>query len=83
VLAAASKVASMPDREAAQRYHDLIDQQLEASLTAAERFELERIEARLDGRDRSPLSEARDREWEAERTRLLDSVHALLTRFQK
>lgn len=83
VLAAASKVASMPDRDAAQRYHDLIDQQLLAPLTAAERFELERIEARLDARDGSPLREARDREWEADRIRLLDSIHSLLARFQK
>jgi hypothetical protein len=83
VLSVASKVASMPDREAAQRYHDLVDKQLDAPLAATEHFELERIEARLDAGDRNPLLEARDREWETDRTRLLDSIHVLLTRFQK
>jgi len=83
VLAVASRVASMPDREAAQRYHDLIDRQLGSALTTTERFELERIEARLEARDRNPLIEQRDREWEARRRQLLESVHTLLTRFQK
>src|ERR1700722_14215901 len=83
VLAVASRVASMADREAAQRYHELIDKQLDTSLTAAKRFELERIEVRLEAHDRDPLIAARDREWEAERTRLLDSIHSLLARFQK
>ncbi len=83
VLAVASRVASMPDQEAAQRYHDLVDRQLAAPLTATERFELERIEVRLEARDRNPVIEERDREWEARRRQLLDSVHALLTRFRK
>ena len=52
----------MPDVEAAQRYHELIDKQLDASLTVAERFELERIEARLNAGDRAPLIDAQDRE---------------------
>ena len=80
VLSVASKVASMPDREAIQRYHDLIDKKLVTSLTPTERFELERIEARLDAGDRDPLIEARDRELESDRARLLDSIHTLLTR---
>src|ERR1035438_9977404 len=57
VLSVASKVASMPDREAIQRYHDLIDKKLVTSLTPTERFELERIEPRLDAGDRDPLIE--------------------------
>jgi hypothetical protein len=72
----------MPDREAIQRYHDLIDKKLVASLTPAERFELERIETRLEANDRDPQIEARDRELEAERTRVLGSIHALLAKLQ-
>jgi hypothetical protein len=82
ILSVASRVASMPDREAIQRYHSLIDKQLDASLTPVERFELERIEIRLDANDRDPLIEARDRELATERTRVLDSIHALLARLQ-
>ena len=82
VLSVASRVASMPDREAIQRYHNLIDKKLVMSLTLTERFELERIEARLDAGDRDPLIEARDRELEADRARVLDSIHTLLTRLQ-
>ena len=82
ILSVASRVASMPDREAIQRYHSLIDKQLDASLTPVERFELERIEIRLDANDRDPLIEARDRELEAERTRVLNSIHTLLARLQ-
>lgn len=82
ILSVASRVASMPDREAIQRYHSLIDKQLDAALTPAERFELERIETRLDATDRDPQIEARDRELEAERTRVLDSIHTLLARLQ-
>lgn len=83
VLAVANKVASMPDREAAQRYHELVDKQIGEPLAAAERFELERIEARLDAGDRDPVIEARDREWEADRTRLLDSIDLLLTSLKR
>ena len=73
----------MPDREAIQRYHALIDKQLAASLTPTERFELERIETRLDAVDRDPVIEARDREMESERARILESIHALLARLQR
>jgi len=73
----------MPDREAAKRYHELVDKQLETLLTPAERFELERIEARLDANDRDPLIEAQDRSWEADRERLLDSIGTLLARFHR
>ncbi len=83
VLAVANKVALMPDREASQRYHELVDKQLGAPLNASERFELERIEARLNAGDRDSAIEARDREWEADRMRLLDSIRGLLTSFQK
>lgn len=83
ILSVASRVASMPDREAMQRYHSLTDKSLVGSLSPSERFELERIEARLDAADRDQAIEARDREMEAERARILDSIHALLARLKQ
>lgn len=83
ILSVASRVASMPDRDAIQRYHSLIDKKLVSSLTPTERFELERIETRLDAVDRDPVIEARDREMEAERARILDSIQTLLTKLQR
>ena len=82
ILSVASRVASMPDGDATQRYHRLIDKQLIAPLTPTERFELERIEARLDAGDRDPVIEAQDRQMEAERARILESIHTLLTKLQ-
>jgi len=73
----------MPDREAMQRYHSLIDKKLLASLTPAERFELERIEARLDAADRDSIIEARDNQMDADRTRILESIHTLLAKLQR
>ena len=72
----------MPDREAMQRCHSLVDKNLAAALTPAERFELERIETRLDSADRDPVVEAQDRQMEAERARILDSIHTLLVKLQ-
>jgi hypothetical protein len=82
ILSVASRVASMPDREAIQRYHNLIDKGLLAPLSLSERFELERIEARLDAGQRDPLVEKRNREMAAERARILDSIHTLLAKLQ-
>jgi len=79
----ATKVSSMADREVRLRYHELVDKQLAGPLTAMERFELERIELRLDAEDRDPEIEARDRQWELERTQLLDSIEDLLVRLRK
>lgn len=78
ILSVASKVASMPDREAMQLYHDLVDKELVSSLTPAERFELERIEARLDASERDTEIETRNHEMETERARILDSIRTLL-----
>jgi hypothetical protein len=72
----------MPGGEAAQRYHSLTDKKLVDLLTPTERFELERIEARLDATDRDPVIEARDREMEAERSRILDSIQGLLAKLE-
>jgi hypothetical protein len=82
VLAVASRIASMGDHDVRQRYHDLVDQGMEGELTALERFELDRIEARLDAEDRDPETEARDREWEIERKNLLNSIEDLLVRLR-
>ena len=73
----------MADREVRQRYHELVDQGLDSGLTVLERFELERIEARLDAEDRDPQVEARDRQWATERTELLQSIEDLLIKLRK
>jgi hypothetical protein len=82
-LAVASRIAVMADREVRQRYHELVDKRLVSKLTVLERFELERIETRLDAEDRDPQIEARDRQWEMERTQLLESIQNLLLKLQK
>lgn len=68
----------MADREVRQRYHELVDKRIGSELTVLERFELERIEARLDAEDTDPQIEARNRQWETERTGLLQSIQDLL-----
>jgi hypothetical protein len=73
----------MADREVRQRYHELVDKRLVSELTVLERFELERIETRLDAEDEDPRIEARDRQWEMERTQLLESIQDLLLKLQK
>jgi len=78
-----SKIASMADREVRERYHQLVDERLDRDLTALERFELERIEGRLDAEDRDPQMEARNRQWELERTELLNSVEDLLVKLRR
>jgi hypothetical protein len=79
----ASRIASMADREVRQRYHELVDKRLGSELTVLERFEMERIETRLNAEDRDPEIEARDRQWEMERTVLLASIEDLLLRLRK
>jgi len=80
VIELASRTASMSDREVRERYHELVDRRPE--LNALEHFELERIEARLDAEDRDPELEARERQWENERTELINSVEELLSRLR-
>ena len=79
----ASRIASLPDNELRQRYHELVDKRLTSQLTVLERFELERIGVRLDAEDRDPKIEARDRQWEMERTALLQSIEDLLLKLRK
>ena len=73
----------MADPEIRERYHHLVDKSIESELTALERFEMERIEARLDAEDRDPEIEANDREWEIERVELLGSIGNLLSSLKR
>jgi hypothetical protein len=75
--------SAMPESEVRQRYHELVDKRLASDLTAMERFELERIEIRLDAGERDPEIEVRDRHWNAERAELLDSIEGLLAKLRK
>ncbi len=79
----ASRIASLPETEIRQRYHELVDKRLGGDLTVLERFELERIEIRLDAEDRDPGIEARDRQWDAERAELLESIEGLLLKLRR
>ena len=81
VIALASRVASMGDHQIRERYHELVDKH--PTLNALERFELERIEARLDAEDRDPRLEARERQWQEERVELINSVEELLGRLRR
>jgi GTP1/Obg family GTP-binding protein len=80
VLALASHIASMSDRQVRERYHELVDKR--PGLNALGRFELERIEARLDAEDRDPQLEARERHWQDERIELINSVEELLAKLR-
>jgi len=73
----------MADREIRERYHRLVDKSIESDLTPLERFEMERIETRLDAEDRDPEIEANDRMWELERAELLDAIEDLLIRLKR
>jgi hypothetical protein len=73
----------MADREVRQRYHELVDKRLQSGLSELERFELVQIEARLDANDRDPRIEAQDRQWETERTELLQSTADLLRKLRE
>jgi hypothetical protein len=60
----------------------LVDKRLAEKLNAAECSELEQIENRLDAEERDPEFEARDRQWDLERTSLLNSIGDLLVRLR-
>lgn len=80
VNAVASRIESMSDHQVRERYHELVDRR--ADLNALERFELGRIEARLDAEDKDSKLEARERQWQEERVELLNSVDDLLARLR-
>lgn len=83
VLGVASRIASMADREIRERYHHLVNKSFEGDLTPMERFEMERIEIRLDDEDRDPEIQANDRKWELERAELLDAIEDLVIRLKR
>jgi len=71
----------MPLPDVLARYHELVDKK--PNLSPIERFELERIDTRLDAEDFDPEQEARNREWEQKRSKLLDSIEDLLDRLRQ
>jgi hypothetical protein len=80
VIALASRIASMSDQDVRERYHELIDER--PRLSPLERFELERIEARLDAEDRDAQLEVRERKWREDRAELINSVEKLLVKLR-
>ena len=81
VVELASNVEAMSGDRVLERYHELID--LRPNLSLLERFELERIEARLDADDIDLGQEARNRDWDRRRTQLLDSIEDLIDRLRQ
>jgi len=71
----------MPGERVRELYHELADR--ESGLSSIERFELERVKARLDIEDFDAEQEARDRDWERRRTEILDSIEELLDRLRQ
>lgn len=74
------KAATLSEDQLLARYHELVDQRFERPLDYKERFELERIEARLDAAceaDMERVAAARGA-WETDRTKLISSLEQLL-----
>jgi hypothetical protein len=80
VLALASEIENMGSDALRERYHELIDKR---PMSSIERFELDRIKARLDREDFDAEQDARDRDWERRRTEVLDSIEGLLDRLRQ
>jgi hypothetical protein len=78
------RVRTFSENELLVRYHDLVDQRFERPLEYTERFELERIEARLDFEAGDELKHvtAERRSWEGERGELVASLERLLSEFR-
>lgn len=81
VLDLASKIDTLSEDKVRERYHELVDKR--PGLSLIERFEMERIRARIDVVDFDPQLEARNREWERKRTEVLDSIEDLLDRMRQ
>lgn len=81
VLDVASAIATMPEDRVRERYHELVDKK--PNLSPLERFEFERIEARLDAEDVDAAQEARNRDWDRRRNELLDSIGSLVDRLRQ
>ena len=82
VVGVLNAVATMSDQEVRERFHELVDRG-RGSLDTLERFELERIEARLDAEDRDPALEARQQQWQRERADLIGSIEELLAKLKR
>ena len=82
-LKVAFRVASMPDREARDRYHELVDKSIDQRLSTLESFELERIETRLDAEDRDAALDADNLRWDFERQELIQGIEALVRKLKR
>jgi len=78
-----SRISAMTDSDVLQRYHKLVDSSLQSDPSAADRFEIEQIDARLDRANADPRIEERDRKWDLERSELLQSIEDLLNKLKK
>jgi hypothetical protein len=78
------RVQAFSQNELHARYHDLVDQRFERLLEYTERFELERIEARMDfeAKDDLEVVASLGQAWERERNELLASLERLLAGFR-
>jgi hypothetical protein len=78
------RVQAFSQDELHVRYHDLVDQRFERLLEYTERFELERIEARMDfeAKDDLEVVASLGQVWERERKDLLASLERLLAGFR-
>lgn len=79
-----NRVQALSEDGLLARYHDLVDLSFERSLEYTERFELERIEARLDYEDKDEFERttAIREAWERERSELVASLERLLAGFR-
>jgi len=76
----ASRIEAMPIGQVRELYHELVDKK--PNLSSTERFEFERVKARLDAEDFDADLEARNREWERRQKEVLDSIEGLLDRLR-
>ena len=77
----ASSVETMSADRVLERYHELADKA--PNLSLLERFELERIKARLDADDMDLGQEARNRDRDRRRTELLNSIEDLIDQLRQ
>jgi hypothetical protein len=76
----ASRIEAMPIDQVRELYHELVDKR--PNLSSGERFEFERVKARLDAEDFDAEQDARNRTWEQKRRAVLDSIEDLLDRLR-
>jgi len=81
VVEVASSVETMSADRVLERYHELADKA--PNLSLLERFELERIKARLDADDMDLGQEARNRDRDRRRTELLNSIEDLIDQLRQ